>query len=321
MVVEVPADVRAEVSAFAEVQAGWQVVGADGALRPALAVADRVLPGVPTVVVLTEAPTAPLVREHLLAGALDVLHWPVDRERLLGAPDRVGRVAPPGRGPRIVRVGGVVGASGTSTVALGVAGVFAWGGLRTLVVGEEDLLRLCGHAGWSGPGALELAGLDAESAAAELPALRRAVPAVDGLTVLGGPGRSVTSTVGWDVDLVVADVRVPQPQALERCELVVARPDLTLRDLPRGVGLDRLVVAGHGVLDEAGVRGLLGAAPALYLAGSARVARAGLLGRVPHALPGRAVRRLRRLLGAGVPRWRANGVGLSASARVAGAGA
>jgi hypothetical protein len=234
------------------------------------------------------------VRAALLEGALDVIAWPADRARLLEAPLRVRVTRRAGAGSAVLRVAGASGGAGTSTVALALGGLLAWSGRRSLVVGGDDLLRLCGRGPWRGPGAAELAGLDAAGAAAEVAGLSVGVDGVDGLSVLGGGGRAVVATVGWPVDAVVCDLGAGPPWT--GADLVVARPDGALRGVAAARGAPALIV-GEGPLQRAEVRRLLGGEPLGWLAWSVRVARAGYAGRVPSALPGRWLRDLRRVLG------------------------
>ncbi|MBA2319449.1 MAG: hypothetical protein H0V93_16955 [Euzebyales bacterium] len=280
-----------EVTAFAETEAGWQVVGVDGPPRPELVLAAAPSADLPTVVVIDGTPTPEAVREHLAGGAVDVIGWPGDAERLLTAPLRIrGRTATPD-GPPVLRVAGAAGGVGTSTVALALAGLLAWSGRRTLVVGGDDLLALCGVGAWTGPGAVEVSALEHPDAGAEVAALRRPVAGVDGLCALGGGGL-VRSTAGWPADAVVVDAG----QALgDDPDLVCSRPDVGLQAV---AGRSRaVVVIGDGPLDRGGVRAALGYAPAGWLPASARVARAGLGGRVPSGLPGAWLRQLREVLG------------------------
>ncbi|MPZ89185.1 MAG: hypothetical protein GEU81_14185, partial [Nitriliruptorales bacterium] len=262
--VELPGALGQEVSGYVEVEAGWQVVAPEGPPAPALALRAEPAPGPPCIVIVEGAPSAQQVREGLLAGALDVLGWPDDRDRLLEAPPRLRAVDPvkrTGHGPRLLRIGGVAGGAGASTLSLAIGGLLAWSGQLTVVVGEEDMLELCGLGGWTGPGAAELAALDAAAAAAEVPGLLRPVAGVDRLSVLGGSGRSVRTCAGWPVDAVVADLRaeaLPEAAVLdarEAARLLVARPDGSLR---RASGVPvPVILMGSGPLDGAGAHRLL----------------------------------------------------------------
>ena len=308
VVVDLPGLLRDEVVAFIEQEAGWQVVTAGGPLTPALALVERPVAGTPSVVVVDGQPPAESLHDSLLAGALDVIGWPADRGRLLEAPLRLPGPDSGARAPAVLRVAGAGGGAGTSTVALGLGGLVAWAGGRAVVVGGDDLLRLAGIDGWSGPGAAEIAALDV-AGGAEVAGLVRPVAGVDGLSVLGGDG-AVGPTAGWPADLVVADLgagghprvcgvcrpgRDGASTALDGADLVVARPDVSLRAV---AGSQRpVIVVGDGPLDRRGVRRLLGREPVGWLPASARVARAGAAGRVPSGLPGSWVAALRGILG------------------------
>lgn len=277
-----------EVVAYVEGEAGWQVVADAGPPRPVLALADRPLAGRPCVVVVDGRPDADQTRAALLAGALDVVGWPDDRARLLEVPLRVLAARPAGGTTAVLRVGGAAGGVGTSTVALALAGLLAWSGRRTAVAGDDDLLRLCGLGPWRGPGVAEVAALHATDARREVVELARPVAGVPGLCALGGAGAGWTvdqagpaGAGSWPMDAVVVDLRDRPIGA----DLVVARPDAGLRSIA-GTHTP-VVLVGEGPLDARGVRRVIGRPPLLWLPASARVARAGLAGRVPSALPGR----------------------------------
>jgi hypothetical protein len=284
-----PRHLRDEVAAYVEAEAGWQVVGLDGPPPPALCISDAPLPD-RDCVVLTDGPADPdAVRAALQGGALDVVAWPLERDRLLGAPGRVRRPAATG-GPAVITVAGSRGGVGTSTVTLALAGLVAWAGRSALVVGRDDLLELCGLGPWDGPGAAEIAALGPEGGD-EVAVHARPVAGVPGLAVLAG-GPEAPQVLGWPVEAVVVDARTaldPVP------DVVCARP---------GPGLARaaasgapVVLVGEGALDAQRVRAVLGGTPAAWLPRSARVGRAGAAGRVPAGLPGswlRAVRDLAR---------------------------
>jgi len=296
--VDLPGVLGQEVTAFVEVEAGWQVVGEGGSLSPVLALAPTAVPGRASVVVVEGTPDSAAVRSALLAGALDVIGWPQDRGRLLEAPLRAARLgAPPAgtRGAARLAVGGLAGGAGTSTVALGVAAVVAWSGRRTVVVGDADLLQLCGTWPWEGPGAAELAGLGPDGAAAELPGLVRPLPGVDGLSVLGGG--PVASTAGWPVDVAVVDLGVVgRGGSVVGGSLLVGRPDASLVAARAAPAATPVVIVGDGPLDRTGVRRVLARAPDGELPRCARVARAGLAGRLPSGMPGSYLAALRAVL-------------------------
>lgn len=276
----------AEVAAWVET-AGWQVVGLDGPLRPALVLAGRVLPGLPSVVVVEGSPAIAEVRSAIQAGAVDVIAWPEDRTRLMEIPARLGSAAAPSGGPAVVGLAGVAGGAGTSTLALALGGLLAWSGRRVVVVGDEDLLRLCRCDPWRGPGAAELAVLEPAAAAGEVTQLARSVPGLPALWALGGGALPTAAVRTWPFDAVVLDRRCDAAEA----DILCGRPDVHLaaaRSLP-----GTLIVNGGGPLDRSSVTALLERPPAGWLPASARVARAGSAGLVPSALPGRWLELLR----------------------------
>ena len=144
MVVDLPGRLGEEVAAFVEGEAGWQVVGAGGPLAPVLELCSQPRAGQACVVVREGPVEAEAVRRALLDGALDVIAWPHDRGRLLEAPLRVHATRRTGAGPPVLRIAGCAGGVGTSTVALALGGLLAWSGRPAVVVGDEDMLRLCG---------------------------------------------------------------------------------------------------------------------------------------------------------------------------------
>ena len=288
--IDLPGRVGAEVTAYVEAELGWQVVGVDGPLLPAVRLAGVVDGAVPTVVVAA-SPVAPeTIRAAFLAGAIDVITWPDERARL----SRLS-LAPAGSERRlpaapILRVGGSRGGVGTSTVALAIGGTVAWSGGRSLVVGDDAMLRLAGQPPWRGPGSRQLAALGSQ-AAAEVERVSQPIVPVPGLSVLGG-GAGGCNTEGWPLDLVVIDEGV----ASAGVDLLVAAADGALDSVDAE---QRVVVVEHGPLDRAGVRSRLGRAPSGWLPHSSRVARAGVHGRVPSALPGSWIVELRKALSTG----------------------
>jgi hypothetical protein len=276
-----------EVRAYLESEAGWHVVDVDGPVRPVLRVVSE--PCDAACVVVASAPVPPQrVREALARGALDVVAWPDERARLLTAPARVPPPSALGRAVPLLRIGACRGGVGASTVALAAGALVAWSGRSALVVTDDAGVMLAGLGRWTGAGAVELAALGPQ-AADEVAHVARPVPAVQGLHVVGG-GAVDMATNGWPYDIVVVDMgRAGRNDA----DLLVGAADGSLRAAPAGA--DVLVVT-HGPLDRAGVRRHLGRDPAGWLPFSARVARAGVAGRVPSSLPGTWVHALRRAL-------------------------
>lgn len=277
---------RRELTGWAESEAGWNVVGRHGPPQPVAVLASAPIPDVACIVVLDE-PTPGDVRAALRAGALDVVAWPAERDRLIEAVGAA-RHRSSATGPRLFRVAGVAGGAGTSTVALAVGGLFAWSGRKTLVVGDDDLAVLAGGVPWNGPGAQEVAALDPADAREELPGVARTVPGVDDLRLLGGGGAIIASTAGLPFDVVVADLRTCH--AAGRTDLLLARAD---RSMLLAAGTTAPVLIGRsGPFDDAAAARALGRQPLGRLAESARVARAGAAGRVPADLPGSWLARL-----------------------------
>jgi hypothetical protein len=325
--VDLPAPLAEEVVAAVETELGWQVVDAAGPPTPALLLCGAAAPDRPCVVVV-DGPTSPeVVRNGLLAGALDVIAWPHERARLAEVPARLpvpGAAARAPAGSGLLRVvAGAAGGVGASTVALAVGALAAWSGRRALVIGGDDLLRLCGLGAWQGPGSAEVALLAPADAAAEVAVLARPVPGVGGLMVLGGgraapaevagrpaaevagwpagwpagdvTGRPAAEVAGWPADVVVADAG-----AAAAGDLVVARPDAGLRALVDGGGpAAPVLLIGDGPVPARTARRALGGRLIGWLPWSARVARAGLVGTVPGGLPGSWLRALRTMLGGG----------------------
>jgi hypothetical protein len=283
-----------EVRAWVEGELGWQVVPAGGPPRPALTL-RHALDARPGCVVVTAGEVeAATLRLALDAGALDAIGWPQDRYRLPELARQPSR-SPQAGGPPVWRVAGTGGGVGTSTVALGVAGLAAWSGKSVVVVGGDDLLTLCGAGPWEGAGLAEIAALGPVDGAAELPTLAREVVGVDGLTVLGGRVSAQSLDVsGWPADLVVVDAGVHDAGAdgaVDVPDALVTSPDARAA---RARDVDApLLVVGDGPLDRGGVRSACGRRPAGWLPASARVARAALQGRVPAGVPGSWLRVLR----------------------------
>jgi hypothetical protein len=263
VVVALPAPLHAAVTAWVEGDLGWQVVDPSGPLPPVLALADAPCARLPWIAVTDGPPDGETVTAQLTAGAEDVVGWPDGRDRIPLVATRVDvtrRVGP--RGPR-VSVGGVAGGVGTSTIALAIGGLLAWGGAAVLVVGGDAVLRLAGVA-------------DRMSSAGA----HAAVPGVTGLSV--SAGRGDTAGAGWAGDVVVVD---DGTRVTPATTVVVTRPDAGLR---HARAVERpTVVNGRSPLGPSEARRVLGRMPLAQLPWSVRVARAGLGGRVPSGLPGR----------------------------------
>jgi hypothetical protein len=290
--VAVVGELGGQVTDWLERDLGWQVVSGHGALAPLGVVTDQPDAARGAVVVVDgrrpDAERADVLRRGLRAGALDVVTWQGERDRLVAAvlatavgdPDHAGRV---GGGPgrrRPLRVAGVCGGAGASTVALALGAWAAWSGARVVVVGGDDLLSLCGLDPWQGPGSVELAALPHADAGAEVMGLSHGVPGVERLRVLGGGGR-VGAVDGWPVDLVVVDAGLRVGQA----RLLVGTAGRRLAAVAGRRG-HVLVRVRDATSRRAAVRTLRGS-PGGWIADDPRVARAGQLGSMPATLPGR----------------------------------
>lgn len=280
-----------EVTAWAEAEAGWEVVGPDGPPTPRLVLAEAARRDRPTVVVRDGAVDAETVRGALDDGAVDVVAWPDERQRLLAAPARVA-AAGTARSVPTVRVAGLAGGAGASTVAMALGGLLAWSGRHVVVVGGEGTGVLAGLGAWGGPGAAEVAAL-AGDAAAEVDALAVAVPGVPRLRLLGGlpRGAAPPATGGWPADAVVIDAGVVAASDPGGAELWVGPPDARLVAARSVAG--PLVVVGERPLPPGQAGRVAGRSPTVVVPWSARVTAAALRGRVPADLPGRWLQRLR----------------------------
>ncbi len=182
-------------------------------------------------------------------GALAVLRWPDDAARLTAlVPPRL-RPGPPSR---LLVVTGASAGVGTSTVALALGAHHAWTDGAAVVVTD--------------PAGLAMAGGGAT------------VPGVAGLSVRARGGVQTLSS-----SVVVVDRGVGG-----RAQVLVARPDRALLDALRRWQDPRTTVltVGEGGLRPREVERALEGRAHLRLEWSFRVARAGVRGRVPGALPG-----------------------------------
>lgn len=252
-----------QVTAWVERDLGWQAVDMDGSLPPALALAAGPCGALPWIAVTAGPPADDAVTSLLVDGAEDVVAWPDDRARIpLMARRIVVHRQDASTGPRLV-IAGIAGGVGTSTVALAVGGLLAWRGATALVVGGDGVRALAG-VDRSGPPAVSHA----------------AVAGVDGLSVAGRHADGAAATWAGDVTVVDAGTHITADTTL-----VVARPDGGLR---RARTVDHAVVVnGDGAVRPGDIPRILGRDPVVHLPRSSRVARAGLHGRVPTALPGR----------------------------------
>lgn len=262
-----PRPLSGQVSAWVERDLGWQVVDPDGSLPPALALTDRPRGGVAWIAVTDGAVPDHRATALLAAGAEDVVGWPDDRDRIPLVAARVDlhrQTTPQGAH---VAVAGAAGGVGASTVALAIGGLLAWAGAAVLVVGGDGMRALAGAG---------TAGTSGHTPVAGVPRLAVAGHDAD------------VADIAWSGDVVVADTGT---RVTSDTTVLVARADASLRrarelDLP-------VVVMGDLALRARDAERALGRPAVAHLPLSSRVARAGLLGRVPSALPGRWLALLR----------------------------
>jgi hypothetical protein len=264
------AELAADVIAHVESHLGWQVIRPGPHLPVWLRIADRTDHETPTVVVAWH-PTADLTRHALQAGALDVLAWPADADRL-----RTLRPSPQPAGRPADRVIGVAAAApgvGTSTVVLALGALLAWDGHRTVVVTDAPGRRLVGI---EDPGLVEVAGVEGLAVASD----RRCVSAADRVQVL------------------LADLGVAR-----RGQVLVGRPDHHLAAALAARDPLAVVTVGVGGLRPEQLRRMVGWRCHVTADVCFRTARAGFDGRVPVGLPGRYLARLHPVVTAlwGVP--------------------
>ena len=269
---------------------GWQpVAGATAGLVPP-AVVLRDLGSAHVASAGSEVPTVLLVDDEAaprriaeVAAAMHpdaVLAWPSDREvlvdrvaALLGRPRRA---AP--TGPRLC-VGGSAGGVGTTTVTLGLAGLAAWHGAATLAVVRGNGL----HAPVVPAAALQGVGVWAR--AEPLPG----VPGARAVRVVGSA--EVPPASDPEIGMVVLDAGVDA-----EVDVLVCRPDAAALEVLAATTAAAVVVMGPGPVSLRDLRRAAAGRRGILLPWSARVARAGLAGRVPAGIPGAWLRRLRPLL-------------------------
>lgn len=264
---------EAELVPWLEGTLGWQVTGGDE-LPAAIGLVSPGRPaptGVPTVLLVRDDDPPHHAARAASSGAT-VVRWPEERDHLGEVALRL--LAGPGR-PRpatTLRLGGAAGGVGTTTVALALGGLLAWHGRDVLVVASGDVPvpdvpvvapdALSAHRTWDAAAPID--GVGGLRVVATHAGPRSAVTVPDEVVVLRDDG------VAHDVDVLVCARDRAGTEALRATTagvaVVVARGPLTPAGWARASG---------GSIRQVGVEV------------SARVARAGLLQRVPTALPGR----------------------------------
>lgn len=281
---------------------GWQAVedDLDGPVPPSVRLVDvegarRLLEGAPGPDDLDRIPTLLLVEsDDVPALAADVARrlqpagvcrWPDGRDglpelvvRSLGAPRTGGAVG------RTLRVGGVSGGVGTTTIALALVGIAAWAEQRALAV-------VHGHAGVREATPVPpdaLVAPDLWTRATPLPGLARA------RVVHTGPVAAQRPPVDRRIDLSVLDVGTST-----EVDVVVCRPDRAAAEQLPVTMAGAVIVVGRGLLSVERIAELAGGRRVVHVPTSVRVARAVLRGQVPAGLPGRWLDVLRPVLDLG----------------------
>jgi hypothetical protein len=282
----------ASVRRWVEGVLGWQPVDDDpaGPVPPAVRLVDHPVAGragappLPTLLVVDDDASASAAAALVHAMGPDaVLPWPSGRDEL---PEVVGGLLRrPRRGQwdaRVLRVGGAAGGVGTTTVVLALAGLLGWQGHDTLALVRPPApvpgLRVV-------PG--EAAGApDLWSRADELPAVPRG-------RVLGIVGVEVPVPSDPRITAAVVDAGVD-----DDVDVLVCRPDAAGLTRLAATTAAAVVLVGAGPAAPRDLQRAAGGRTGVAVPWSARVARAGLHGRVPGSLPGRWLRRLAPLVGA-----------------------
>jgi len=278
---------------------GWQAVDddLDGPVPPAVRIVDldgaqRVIAAGPDLawlptVLLVEADDPP-ARAAEIARRLaptGVCVWPEGRDRLPTIVATAVRGPRPGGGTgRVLRVGGVAGGVGTTTIALALTGLAAWSGRRALAV-------LHGHAGVRDATPVPADALGAP----DLWARAAPLPGIAAARVVH-TGSAVPRLIPEDrrVEVSVLDVGTDA-----EVDVVVCRPDgAAAEHLPTTMA-GAVVVVGRGLLSPARVRELAQGRLLVEMPVSVRVARAALRGQVPAGLPGTWLHVLRPVLEGG----------------------
>jgi len=277
---------------------GWQAVedDLDGPVPPAVRLVDvdgalRLIETgagdrLPTLLLVEDddepAVTADVARRLQPAG---VCRWPDGRDAL---PDLVMRAVGDRRATtavgRVLRVGGVAGGVGTTTVVLALTGIGAWSGQHALAV-------VHGHVGVRDAAAVPpdaIVAPDLWSRATPLPGLAGA------RVVHTGPTAALRAPADRRIGLSVLDVGT-DPEL----DVVVCRPDRGAAEQLPVTMAGAIVVVGRGLLSPERIAELAGGRRVVHVPTSVRVARAVLRGQVPAGLPGRWIAALRPVLEAG----------------------
>lgn len=251
---------------------GWQPVTDEVGVRSALTLAD--VPAgnavatmtAPTVLLVADDPPQEAATAAVRSAAVEVVRWPQDRAELPEVARRALDQQTTGRVDDL-RIAGAAGGVGTSTVAAGLAGLCAWRGRRTLLLRPAAARSGPAERDWELEGAITWRAAEPAPGIGALRLLDVPDPAV---AVTGGPAQLVVRDLGVTSDTDVLVVRRDRP-GLESLATTSAGVIVVRDDGPAPIGTVRRAAGGRRVV---------------VVPWSARVARAGLRGRVPGGLPG-----------------------------------
>lgn len=274
---------------------GWQAVDddLDGPVPPSVRIVDvegalRLLDvgrddRLPTLLLIEDddvaAIAADVARRLRPSG---VCRWPDGRDALPDLVRRaVGEQRTSGSTGRVLRVGGVAGGVGTTTVALALVGLAGWSGQRALAV-------VHGHAG-----VREATPVPADAVVSpDLWSRATPLPGVVGARVVHtGPGATHRVPIDRRIGVSVLDVGTGA-----EVDVVVCRPDRGAAEQLPVTMAGAVVVVGRGLLSAERIEELAGGRRVVHVPTSARVARAVLRGQVPAGLPGTWLDALRPVL-------------------------
>jgi hypothetical protein len=279
-----------QVRRWTEGVLGWQPV--DGEADPLVPAAVRLLDvaaavdlgvtAVPTVLLVAETDDPAAAATATVAVRPDLaLAWPGSRDLLAEVvADLLAVTAPSAAGPSL-HVGGASGGVGTSTVALALAGLSAWRYRPTLAIVRG-----------SAPVAEALAVTTDALSAPDLWQRATAVPGVPEARVV----RVVDRAPAAEREVGGAPFVVHDAGVATDVDLLVCRPDRAGLAAIGATTAAAIVVVGDGPAPASAVARACGPRRRVTLAWSARVARAGLPGRIPAGLPGAWLRVLAPLV-------------------------
>lgn len=290
VLVDVRDPTRTRLRNWLEGTLGWQVVEEHGSagIPPVCALVgasaearDRT---VPTVLVVNEDddPVA-AVRAAVRLEPVGVLRWPDDRDRLPAVIERA-LVSAMTASSAIeeLRVAGAAGGVGTTTVALGLAGLLAWGGNAVLAVNRGpvplDGVRVLSTDDLAGSGTWRAA----------VP-----TPGCEGLRVVGCAEAFEAATI----DAGPATALVRDLGSADAPDVLVLRRDRAGLEALEATTASVAVVTDDGVVPSRALRAAAGHRRLVTLPRSARVARAVAGRRVPASLPGTWLRSLAAVFG------------------------